>query len=306
MSNPTERSFFFLGGAPKCGTSSLFDLLSFHPGITPSSPKETFYVVDRENPHYRRHGDIYREGWKGFSKFFPTGSDHPENILLEGTTQLIYQKEIHEYIKELKDLKVAFIFREPARRILSAYEFARYNHAAFVKELPFADYIEILMEGNPQTLDRYIQQPTVYFLRNALSASTYHIHVSKWMNWLGKDRILVLQFENFRKDNQATLDQICNWLSIPTFVPPQEAFDPKNKSLQPKNQRLHHWVKRIGKSIPGGGLKKLVKNLYLSNQMQEIKRKAPVEQELRVLKSYYREHNEKLAQLAEIDLSLWE
>ena len=40
----------FIAGAPKCGTSSLFNWFSTHPEICSSKNKEPFYFIDEKSP----------------------------------------------------------------------------------------------------------------------------------------------------------------------------------------------------------------------------------------------------------------
>ncbi|MCP5333794.1 MAG: hypothetical protein H7A13_10650, partial [Pseudomonadales bacterium] len=42
-----------IAGAPKCGTTSLFDYLVQHPQVGGSSVKETCYVMDRGYPLFK-------------------------------------------------------------------------------------------------------------------------------------------------------------------------------------------------------------------------------------------------------------
>lgn len=305
MLNEKNHRILFIGGAPKSGTSSLFDLVAAHPQVTPSVPKETFYLVDPRNPKYDPQANIRTTGWNGFFQYFPQEKDE-SNILLEGTTQLLFQTEIFEFVKELNDAKIIFILREPARRILSAYEFVRYNFGNFKKELSFLEYTELLLHDRTDALREYVRPPSDFFLGCELDISTYHHHLERWTEALGPGRVKVFQFEQFKRDPAQILDQIGAWLDLDGFSHSESRKEARNTTFYPKNLLLHYWIKKAAAMVPKGKIKKAVKHFYVSRQSKTVERPTTVDTGLQQLKAYFRPHNEKLARWGELDLKLWE
>ena len=61
---------FVIGGAPKCGTSSLFSWLADHPQVCGSSVKEPFFLMDEGNPMLRKACNVHDHGIEAYSSFF--------------------------------------------------------------------------------------------------------------------------------------------------------------------------------------------------------------------------------------------
>lgn len=55
-----------IAGAPKCGTTSLFDYLIRHPDIGGSSVKETHYFMDCNYPLYNSKANYDDQAWTVF------------------------------------------------------------------------------------------------------------------------------------------------------------------------------------------------------------------------------------------------
>jgi hypothetical protein len=80
-----KKQMVFLGGAPKCGTSAFFSMLSQTGLFTPSKPKETFFYIDRNYPLYKKGQNFFEKGHSAFLNFFDKASIGKP--LLEATTQ---------------------------------------------------------------------------------------------------------------------------------------------------------------------------------------------------------------------------
>ncbi|MEO0628823.1 MAG: hypothetical protein AAFY91_17640, partial [Bacteroidota bacterium] len=144
--------YLFIGGAPKCGTSSLFNQLASWPGMNPSQPKETFYFIDRENPLLNSRYNIHHSNVMGFRHFFP---DEP-GIKLEGTTHLLYQSNQNTNIQELGRVKIIFILRDPVQRLRSSFEYTENNLSRFKRKISFSDFAELLLDDRREEVKSLI------------------------------------------------------------------------------------------------------------------------------------------------------
>jgi hypothetical protein len=59
-----------IGGAPKCGTSSLFQWLADHPEVCGSRVKEIFYLMDRDHPLLKAESNFHNHGLCGYESYF--------------------------------------------------------------------------------------------------------------------------------------------------------------------------------------------------------------------------------------------
>jgi hypothetical protein len=106
---------FFILGAAKSGTTSLFDILSEHPQVFASPKKETRFFSDDEN---------YQRGWEWYGEtYFSGAAGYP--VRMEATpTYLTWSEKTSQRLHDeypLRELKFAVIFRDPVQRAYSHY-----------------------------------------------------------------------------------------------------------------------------------------------------------------------------------------
>jgi hypothetical protein len=209
---------FFIVGAPKCGTTSLHKTLSSHPQIYMPELKEPRFLASDMRPR-EEFADGPREvGYprtlEEYLALFDAAA--PEQRVGEATTTYLWSSTAADGIAALApDARIIAIFREPA-------SFLRSLHLTFVKgrnetvrDLRNAMALEpSRREGKhiprgshrPQLLQysehvRYIEQ-----LRR------YQAHFPP-------ARLLVLVYDDFLKDNEATVRHILRFLDVEDDVP---------------------------------------------------------------------------------------
>ena len=80
-----------IAGAPKCGTTSLFEYLAAHPAVCPATVKETRYLIDKDYPLYHQERSFLRRGLVGYSEFFQKHIPGLHKIFIEATPDYMYQ-----------------------------------------------------------------------------------------------------------------------------------------------------------------------------------------------------------------------
>ena len=106
-----------LAGAPKCGTTSVFDYLNGHPEICASSVKETYYLMDED---YSLAGEynIHEHGLKGYEHYFSHCRSAAGKLRLEATPDYLYQMTpLKEIPKWPETPKLFFGLRKPEDRV---------------------------------------------------------------------------------------------------------------------------------------------------------------------------------------------
>lgn len=123
---------FLIAGAPRSGTTYLYDLLDSHPGAflaKPPRPEPKFFLIDDE---FRKGLDYYREkyftGAAGFSAVGEKSTNYLEGAAVAG--------RIHE---SLPDVRLIFVLRNPIERAYSNYRWSVQNG---LETLSFADAVE--------------------------------------------------------------------------------------------------------------------------------------------------------------------
>lgn len=262
----SENKYIFLGGVPKSGTSSLFDMLGKIPGICASTPKETFYLIDNDYL-IKKDENFFNQGWSNFDRFF---KDKECKVRLEGTTHLIYQEKI---IPSLKDRNAYFVFvlRSPEERIRSSFEYSMNNLASFNKKISFSEFVNIFLD-NPNELLKYSSRENA--LKNIAQGkkiADYPELIRKWRSQIPEERLIIIDYEYYKQNPQKTIGEILNRF-CPEISFREIRVSNNNKTTGIKNIKLHNWLKGINKKTQDSLIKKFVKKVYFKFQHQEIER----------------------------------
>lgn len=177
--------FCFLIGAPKAGTTSLFNYLSHHPEIAPCSNKEpNFFTI-----HYDRGPEWYFSLWDSDTK--------ADQVRLDATTNLSYGSCFPDGSQNLIDFdrrhdvdcRFLYILRDPFKRIESHYthRFA----CATDKSL------EEALNG-----------------KHVMRCSRYAAQLDRYTSHFDRDRFLLIRFKDLKENPQAVLKRICRFMEI--------------------------------------------------------------------------------------------
>ncbi|WNH08610.1 sulfotransferase family protein [Thalassobellus suaedae] len=292
---------FLIVGAAKCGTTALDGYLKQHPEVFLPEVKECRYFSNVEennkNPYTNKdhvefisNSNEYYDLYKGVNT--PIAGDISPDYLY------YYETSIKKIKKELEEnTKIIILIRNPVQRA-------------------FSNYLHILREGyNSLSFDEIIEKEKdwvktgVYYGFYVTSPGFYFKAVKHYIENFSNVKVII--FEEFIKDVNAHLIEICDFLEINnTFEFEDPAF--KNKTGLPKNKVLDSIIKN--KSPLKGILKKIIENFIgekrLKNKLVRIKesnlKKPVLDDKVRVyLKNLYIEDIKELESLLEKDLSIW-
>ena len=281
MNQALQFPNFIIGGAPKCGTSSLYFWLAAHPEACASKEKETFFFAPEVNRFNRAH-HFLRDGYEGYARLF--AHCRGKKVVFEATAPYIYYPSAVEGLAGLPEKpKILFILREPGARTLSQYLFEKHRTGRVSGS--FAEYV---------------QEPGI------LDHGHYARYLQAWVDALGREHIRVVLFEEVMQQPRAAMQELASWLGIdPGFY---EAFDfaTRNETVSIKKKGLHQWGLRVQKYIPHK-VQALLLPLYLKVNAGGRPR-ATLEEKERAneLKGMFSPSNQALGTLfPELNLSLW-
>ncbi len=256
-----NNKFCFLGGAPKCGTSSMFYWLSTHPELSPSKIKETFFLMDNTNPLANKKSNIHIDGFEVFLNNF----SEPNKLLLEGTTHLLYQKQIADFLKRKSpESKFIFVLRNPIDRLFSSFNYTKNNLLRINDGLDLNQFISILRSGNREVLGEYINdEKSLYVLSRDLEYGCYSNYLKDWIEVFGIENIEIKIFEDLKNNPKEEIFNTCGFLNIDKSHFSNFSFNKENESLSIKHKALFKVVKKIGGILPQGAfMKKQIKGLF--------------------------------------------
>lgn len=272
--------YIFLGGAPKCGTSALFEMLGQIPSIASSIPKETYFFLDEDYPLSKKN-NYHTLGLKAFDRFF---KDKKKNYRLEASTHLIYQKRAPSILKDL-DSYFIFILREPAAKLRSSFEYTINNLSNIKGNLTFSEYVNIIL-NNSIELKKYERQPgCLEILKRGLYNSDYPSFIKHWKSAIPEERIIVIDYEFFKIHPQLTVDYICKRVGIEKY---KIINKEKNATIKIKNKKIHSFARRINQITPNIILSPF-KNIYFNLQSKnKIFRSKEDEEAFELIKSRFK------------------
>lgn len=273
---------FIIGGAPKCGTSSLYFWLAAHPEVYGSPVKETFFFSDDYN-NFGPGPHCSKDDVSVYSKYFQGASDEQKSF--EATAHYMYCNNARNELMNLPTQpKMIFLLREPSMQMFSHYRMIRYR-----------------LNGKQSTFEEYCQKENWHKLAN------YSEHLSLWIDRWGHDRVRVYLFEDMMSNKEAVLSDISEFLGIDGAFYANFDFEHRNKTVKIKSGGLHQFGLKVQRYIPHG-IQKLLLPLYMKFNSDKLPEKTDAEREiLAKLKEEKKADREELQKLVPyLPLHLWD
>ncbi len=295
-----------IGGAPKCGTSSVFNWLVDHPEVSGSNPKETFFLMDHDHPLCIRDNNYHDCGLKGYEKYFHNAN---KKYICDATTHYLYQQTAVKVLSELPTVPmVVFILRKPSQRIYSSYQFTLNNRARLNENLTFSEYVKLVKTKTLEEFKMYCNHSgSSYVLYNDINYSCYINYLKKWIDVFPPENLHIRLFEDLIQDSSRFMKNLCHKIGISSTFYDSYLFEHKNKTYHIKNLNLHRQVQNFSRFVPNT-FKKLVRDIYVNLQAtpSNSKQKDEDKQALAELDLYFEPFNRELAKSFNLDLSSWE
>lgn len=207
----------FVIGAPKCGTTSLYESLALHPQVSFSSQKEPRYFSNQEK---------WDKGEEWYHSLF---DNNAKAHRIDGSTSYseawrdrykISAQRIHRYNPEAK---IIYCVRNPISRMISEWKQVRY----------------LLSTGHPfiastTGMNQCTTLPEdVMNYPGFLGTSNYWECIRPYRELFGDDQIQVLFLEDLREDPKNHLTRVAQFLDIDKHLYPvsslKHTHDSKHK-----------------------------------------------------------------------------
>ena len=192
---------FIIGGAPRCGTTWLYHLLSRHPGVhmaAPVRPEPKFFLVD----------DLYARGLAQYSATW-FASAPPDRRCGEKSANYLESAEAARRIRrDLPSIRLIFILREPAERAWSNYLWSRMNG---LEKETFERALDLEEEREAKVAAEHrFSRPHAYFSRGL-----YADLLQPWFALFARERILCLRFEDILENAGDVAARVQRFLELP-------------------------------------------------------------------------------------------
>ncbi|HKK57920.1 MAG TPA: sulfotransferase [Salinivirga sp.] len=309
----SHKPNFFIVGAAKAGTTSLYQYLNTHSNLYFSPVKEPhFFSTDIKTSEftsiYKRNIDnlpqdfyqnkpkdsiqnVFIRDEKQYLNLFQWADG--ESAVGECSTSYLYSKEAAKNVKKFNpDAKIVIALRNPADRTFSHYLMAvRFGFT----QLPFR-----------KALHKDFNQHKKGWGKSELfiELSLYYEQIKRYMAQFPEEQIKIVLFDEFKKDPLSTVNEICDFLGIDKFSDIENKKH--NAALMPKSKNLNRLMVNTGfKSKVSNILGEKAKDKLRQIFFQDDKIPKLSRQDRSYLQGLFKEDIQKTSELINRDLSHW-
>ncbi|MBA3646965.1 MAG: sulfotransferase [Chitinophagales bacterium] len=305
---------FFIVGAAKSGTTSLYEYMKMHPQVYMAPIKETHHFSsDIDNtkfrPNYARslnkdlskflQGDMsdgifhaFVKDWDQYTQLFKNVNG--EKAIGEVTNSYLYSKEAAQNIfSRFSNAKIIMMLRNPVERAFSHY----------LMDLRIGYERDNFMDALKKDMAR---DPKGWGISNLyVEVGMYYEQVKRYIDIFPERQRRIYIFDDFKKDPGLIVKDMFSFLGVNPNVEIDysqkfnPSFIPKNKMIGKLNsqKRIKDWLKGI---LPKSVKSKFKKTLYTDKNLPAI-----TLSEKKYLSEIFRDNVMKLSQLLNRDLSNW-
>jgi hypothetical protein len=245
---------FFIVGHPKCGTTALYEMLRRQPRIyMPSLKEPQFFASEmRVGARPERLPDTLEDYLALFD------AARPDQLLGEASPSYLRSHTAAALIAEVQPAaRIIAILREPA-------SFLRSVHLQFVQAVieTECDLRKALALEEDRRQGRNL--PRHGFWPQALQYSDHVRYVEQLRRYhavFAPENVLVLIYDDFRADNEATVRTVLRFLGVDDASPVEEVE--ANPTVRARSQAVHELVHAVavGRGPVSLGVKAAVKAL---------------------------------------------
>lgn len=294
---------FFIVGAPKCGTTALFQYLSQHPNVFTCEPKEPHYfatdipgmrTIDTQEAYFNLYKDVQEQ----------------HLAIGDASVFYMYSKEAIRHIRDFKpEAKLIAMLRNPVEMVHAMHSQVVYSRDE--NELDFEKAWELIpMRKRSEALGKFTRDPKTLFYDEIGKLGE---QLERVLNIFPKEQVMIIFFDDFKKDTASIYKQTLDFLDLP-FHPAN--LTPVNQNKKQRIQWLANFTERPPEVLvkPYLQVKKLLglegKALGLKDPLQkvnvtEVKRESLSSSMQQKIIDAYREDIQKLASLTGRKLDHW-
>jgi sulfotransferase family protein len=256
---------FFVVGHAKSGTSALNRMLARHPQIFMPHSKEPWYFASE----LRERTPPRPEGTPGTLQEYAAlfFAARPDQRVGEASPQYLWSRTAAGRIAAARpDARIVAIVREPA-------SFLRSLHSQFVESYieTEADFRKALALEGARREGREIPRYTYWPLMLRYSDHVRYVEqLRRFRDLFGAERMLVLIYDDFRADNEATVREVLRFVGADDTA----AIEPAdvNPTVQVRSPRLHQLLHAV--SVGAGPASLAVKGALKAVLPQRLRRDA--------------------------------
>lgn len=294
---------FFIIGAAKSGTSSLYHYVIQHPQVYGSKKKEPSFFAFEGRPSFNGPGD------QEFNRSVVTDIDEyhslfdgaaGETAIGEGSAVYLYSPQapvrIHSYAPRAR---LIAILRNPFERAYSA--FAHQRRDGYEPERDFHRALELEEERITQNWQH---------LWHYKNVGLYGAQLERYLNCFSREQILITAYEEFVLQPDKVLRDVFSHLGVDVDFRPDMSYR-HNVSGTPRSRLVHDFLRRDGavkssiKPLIPSRLRLAVRRALFAANVRQQRSEAHFGPAYDYLYSTYRKDIDRLGQLLHRDFRYW-
>lgn len=235
-----SRPDFFICGAAKSGTTSLFNYLGQHPSIFTSAWKEPGYfsaLRPMKSPH--RYGQLFDEAETG-------------QLIGEASGAYLTSPDSALRISEaVPEAKIIIMLRNPADRAFSLYNWMAKEGYEWVPTFERALRLE---EKRRDSVSFVKNNPEYYYNFLYHTTGCYTRQIERFLNAFDREHLRFLIFDDFVESPVSCTKEIFRFLEVDESIKIRTPVRNKGKSVYsvPLQFWLRHRARPVSRKIPLG------------------------------------------------------
>lgn len=292
-----KRPSFFIVGAPKCGTTALYEYLLAHPDIF--MPRKEVYYFGKDL-HYRtsRPSSAY------YHALFESAEE--EQLAGEASVWYLLSTEAAEEIKAYdEEARIIIMLRDPVEML-----HALHYHQLLEGNEEIEDFEEALAAEEErkrgERLPSLIGSP--YEALQYREVAKYKAQVEHYLKVFGPERVRVIFFEDFIADPRKEYERTLEFLGLapkgtPSFQRVNAPRKAKSKALRDLFKQRPAWLLRTSKLLlPSRTLRQSILGSIEKANQKPIERPPMKESTHTMLREEFRPDVKALGELLGMDL----
>ena len=282
---------FFIAGAPKSGTTSLYQYLCQHKEIEMCSIKEPdFFSCTALKKKQTYYGNDPIQNLEEYNKLF---SNKKDLLRGEASVSYLFYDDVAKKIKKYNEkAKIIIILRNPVDRAFSHY---------------LMDYrLGLVSENFEDIINKRINHKNaLLYYQQYVSVGEYYHQVERYIKVFGPEKLLIINYDDFKNNLAGTFEKICLFLNVShTF---KVDFTKSYNSFKRPRSKIVRWVysftklrKILSQIIPKIAINYIIKMLFTESKKPKLSSDAR-----KFLISHYKDDIINLSKLLNQDLSSW-
>ena len=213
---------FFIVGAPKCGTTSIYSYLSQHPQVFMSKFKEPHFF----GKDLTRKGKLYNFNEESYIRLFKNSNYF--KVKGEASTFYLYSKEAAKEIHSFNpNSKILILLREPTEMVYSMH--SQYIHSQNEDVLDFKKALNLEQDRlKGYHIPQLIDLKEKIFYKDYIKKMPNRI--KNYFDIFGRSNVHITLLDDLKNDCELEYKKIIRFLGVDeTFIPNFEIYNTNKK-----------------------------------------------------------------------------